>query len=130
MILALDSSILIELQNGNKDVIKKIQELKEVHQSISYIPFIVYFEVYGGILKKLERNQQEAYKFLQLFPLLQPTKKTAEILAELKKKYDELGEALPLADLMIASQVKEHNLLLVTKDTDFNKIQEIKKIIY
>lgn len=130
MILALDTSIIIELENGNKETIEKILEIKKIHQSICYIPFVCYFEVYVGILKKIEKNQKQAYTFLQTFPLLQPTKKTAEILAEMKKKYEEQGKTLSLTDLLIASQIQEHNFLLITKDKDFEHVEEIKKIIF
>ena len=36
---------------------------------------------------------------------------------------------LALADLLISSQVIENNLILVTMDKDFEKIESLKKII-
>jgi predicted nucleic acid-binding protein len=129
MTFVLDSSIVIELEKGNKEIIKKITELNNIHKTTACITFISYFEVYSGIRKKIEKNREKAYNFLQKFPLIYPSKRTAEILAELREKYQEKGSLLPLADMMIVSQVKEHGLLLVTMDRDFEKIGEIRKII-
>ena len=56
-------------------------------------------------------------------------KKTGETLSGLKRKYEKLGNIIPLADLMIASQVIENNLILVTLDKDFERIEEMNKII-
>ena len=47
----------------------------------------------------------------------------------MKYKYDKKGETLPLADFLIASQVIENNMLLVTADKDFDKIEELRKIV-
>ncbi|MBI2142325.1 PIN domain-containing protein [Candidatus Woesearchaeota archaeon] len=46
-----------------------------------------------------------------------------------KYKYDKKGIILSLADLIIASQVKETNMTLVTKDKIFERIEEINKVL-
>jgi len=67
--------------------------------------------------------------FVHKFNMLKVSKRTAEILAELKQKYDKNGEMLPLADLLIASQTIENGGILVTLDTDFRRIEELNKLI-
>ena len=67
--------------------------------------------------------------FLKKFNILQTTNSSAEILSDLKIKYDKKGMSLPLADLLSASIVIDNSLILVTKDRDFEKIEELKKII-
>ncbi|MSR86480.1 type II toxin-antitoxin system VapC family toxin [Candidatus Woesearchaeota archaeon] len=129
MILALDSSILIDLEQNNKETVHRLQQIVEKHQSPACIPFIVYFELYYGTIDRIDKNKEKALHFLQKFPLLQPTQKTAKILAEMKKKYETEGTPFSLADIFIASQVKEHGLLLITKDKAFLKIKDIEKII-
>ena len=129
MILALDSSILIDLEQNNKETVYKLQKIVEKHQSPACIPFIAYFELYYGTIDRIDKNKEKALHFLQKFPLLQPTQKTARILAEMKKKYDTEGISFSLADIFIASQVKEHGLLLITKDKAFSHITDIEKII-
>ena len=81
------------------------------------------------MLKRDIKNKDSFLDFLNNFIYLHITKKTAEILAELKLNYDNKGLKLPLADLLIAAQTKENNFTLVTKDSHFETIEEIEKII-
>ncbi|MBI5072297.1 type II toxin-antitoxin system VapC family toxin [Candidatus Woesearchaeota archaeon] len=129
MILTLDTSILIDLEQAIPETIEKLKRLSELHHSPAHITFISYFEFYFGITGRSPKNYQKAYEFLQKFPVLQPTKRTAEILAKIKKEHEQKGQTLPLADLLIVSQVQEHNLLLVTKDKDFQIFDYIPKVI-
>jgi len=129
MILTLDSSILIDLEKGIQQTKEKIRKLAIIHPDPAPISFMAYVELYTGMLEKKPKKFEKASMFLQQFPFLPLTKRTAEIMATFKKKYDERGISLSLADVLIASQVKEHNLLLVTKDKDFGKVEEINKII-
>lgn len=129
MILTFDTSVLIDIEAAKKETLQRIRELIQLHSDPAILTFIPFFEFYFGIQERSLKNFEKAYSLLQKFPFIQPTKRTAEILAILKKKYYTKGIQLSLANLLIASQVQEHNLLLVTKDNDFMKIEEIKKIV-
>lgn len=129
MILVLDTSILINLEKGEKDTIKKIEELSKVHNSPAVITFVNYFEFLLGIKERNPKNKEKALSFINKFGVLKVNKETADTLSELKYKYDKKGFTLPLADFLITSQVIENNMLLVTKDKDFEKIGELKKVI-
>jgi len=129
MILTLDTSILIDLEEAVPQTIETLKKLCSVHSSPACLTFIPYFEFYFGIIERSPKNYQKAYEFLQKFPVLQPTKRTAELLGTLRKQHEIKGQTLPLADLLIASQVQEHNLLLVTKDKDFQIFLNVQKII-
>lgn len=129
MTLVLDTSILIDIERKNKQTIEKLEELSKVHYTPASITFINYFEFYFGIIQRNVKNKQYMLEFINKFNCLRASNKTAEILADLKYKCDTEGIKLPLADLIIASQVKENDMILVTKDRDFEKIIEIKKII-
>lgn len=74
------------------------------------------------------KNYDEKASFLNKFNMLRTTKRTAEILSDLKIKYDLHGKTFSLADLYIASQVIENNLVLITLDKDFSSIEELNKI--
>lgn len=130
MIITLDTSILIDLEQAIPETIEKLKKLSSIHHAPAHITFISYFEFYFGIMNRSPKNIQKAYEFLQKFPVLQPTKRTAEILAKLRKDHEKKGQTLPLADLLIASQVQEHNLLLVTRDKDFQIFENIQKVIF
>lgn len=129
MNLIFDTSILIELERKNKNVIDKIKEYIELYPAPAKITFITYFEFYYGIQNKNIKNKEKAMAFVNRFNMLRTTKKTAEILSGLKQNQENNGEMLPLADLLIASQVIENDGLLLTLDHDFSKIKELNKII-
>ncbi len=120
MYLIFDTSILIELDRGNKAVINKISELKDIYPTPAKISFISYFEFLYGLRNKSEKNKRKSLEFLEKFGVIQTSKETASILVELKQKYE-----LPLADLLIASHVHEERGILVTKDNDFKDIKEL-----
>ena len=129
MTLVLDTSILIAIEKKDKAILNKIEELSKVHYIPAAITFVNYFEFYFGAMAKNIRNRQVMAEFINKFSCLKASEKTAEILAELKYKYDGKGITIALADLIIASQVIENNMVLVTKDRDFEKINELRKII-
>src|SRR3989344_3530691 len=124
MNLVFDTSILIDIERKNKDIIKKLNELKERYPAPPKISFITRFEFVYGLRNKNSSNKQKAISFLDLFSVMHTTNKTANILSDFKGKYE-----LPLADLFIASQIYESDSVLITKDKDFEKIEEIEKII-
>jgi tRNA(fMet)-specific endonuclease VapC len=129
MTLVLDSTIVVDLERGNKKTISSIEKLKEKFPGLPIITFITYFEFFEGLLRRDVKSKEGSLEFLNKFSYLHITKKTAEILAELKTNNSKKGINLPLADLLIAAQVKENNLLLITKDNHFKQIEEIDKII-
>ncbi|MBD3203638.1 PIN domain-containing protein [Candidatus Woesearchaeota archaeon] len=127
--LIIDTSVIIDIENKVESTIKKIYNLSRLHNEKGSISFITYYEFMYGIKKKSIKNQQRLILKIKKYKLLNTTEKTPEIILELKYKYDKLGMILPLSDLIIAAQTKEHNHLLVTKDSHFKKFDEIKKEI-
>jgi len=129
MSLAFDTSILIEIEKENKEILKRLQELRGSYPLPVQLPFISYYEFLRGLKIGNPKNYDELMDFLNSFNVLRTTNKTADILSDLRIKYDGLGIILNLADLLIASQAIENQLIVVTRDKDFEKIQEVKKII-
>lgn len=129
MSLVLDTSILINLEKGDKNTIKKLKELSKINDTPAVITFISYFEFLLGIKERNPKNKEKALAFLNRFAILKVNRETVNILSELKYNYDKKGLTLPLADFLIASQVIENNMVLVTADKDFEKIEELKKIL-
>ena len=124
MTLVFDSSIIIEIERGNKDIIEKLKELRKIHPAPPKISFMSYFEFLYGLRKKSPKNKIKSEEFLKLFDTIQTDNSTASFLVRLKDKYE-----LSLTDLFIASQVMENDYILVTKDKDFERIEEIEKVI-
>lgn len=129
MSLAFDTSILIELERKNPEVIKKIDKLAHNYPAYPQLPFISYYEFIRGLKIKKDKNYGKKLAFVDKFNILKTSKRTAEILADLRIKYEKIGFSFPLADLFISAQAIENQLILVTRDKDFEKIEELKKII-
>ena len=129
MILVFDTSIIVDIERNNIDIINKIKKLIKLHPSEAKITFITYYEFLKGVEKRKIKTKEKAIEFINKFGLLDINKRTAEILAELKIKYDRLGIEFSLADLLIAAQTIENQMLLVTKDKNFDKIKELNKFI-
>jgi len=129
MTLVLDTSILIALERKDKETLSKLETITEKYKSPPSITFINLFEILLGIKLRQPRRYKEAIEFLERFDVLNTTDETAKILAEIKIKYDKKGIILPLADLIIVSLVIENKMILITKDRDFEKIEELKKEI-
>jgi predicted nucleic acid-binding protein len=123
MIFVLDTSVLIDISNKKEAVINKIKEISK-DSSIAKITFINDFEFRYGLRDKNEKNQMKLLEFIHRFPMLNTTPTTPIILSDLKSKYE-----MSLTDLMIAALTIENNHVLITRDNDFSKIKELKKII-
>lgn len=124
MYLSFDTSVLIELERENKDILSRVQKLKETYPASPKIPFISYYEFLHGTRNRNLTNKAKAEAFIDLFEVLAVTKTTAKILSQFKEKYE-----LPFPDLFIAAQTKEQDAILVTRDKDFERIEELKKIV-
>ena len=129
MTLLLDTSILISIERKERGIVSKISEISKTHYQHPLISFISYFEFYSGLIEKNVKNKQIMIQFINKFNCLKASSATAQILAELKYKYEKKGITIPLADMIIASHAKEFNLTLVTTDKAFEKIEDINKII-
>ena len=129
MTFLLDTSILIGIQRRDKEIIRKIEELKKLHFQPASISFINYFEFYYGLIDKNIKNREIMLDFINKFNCLKASAITAEILTELKHKYERKGIVIGLADLIVATHAKENGMVLVTQDKIFEKIDEISKIV-
>lgn len=127
--LIFDTSILIAIERGDEKVINELKELSKSYPVPPQLTFVSFFEYLTGLRIRKTKALQSSLLFLKKFNVLHTTNSSAEILADLKIKYDKKGIALSLADLLSASIVMDNNLVLVTKDKDFERIEELKKII-
>lgn len=129
MSLVFDTSVLIALQRKDEQVIAKLEELSKTYALTPYTTILNIFEFVLGIKLKPPRNAKESVAFVKRFDILNTTERTSELMADLKFKYDRKGLLLPIADLIITSLVIENDMVLVTRDRDFEKIEELHKEI-
>ena len=129
MMLVFDTSVIISIEKNDRKIIKRISELSKIYTGAPQTTFIAYYEFLLGIKNRSPKNQVKSIEFLNNFNCLCATKETSKILSDLKHKYNNKGISINLADLIIASQTKENNMALITRNKIFEKIEEISKII-
>lgn len=128
MSLVLDTVILVDLEKGKRQTKEKLEKLAKEYPSPPQITFINLFEFLLVTKLSSEKKKQQALNFINNFGVLHTTDETAKTLADLRVKYDKKGIVLSLADFIIAALTIENSLTLVTRDSDFRKIHELKTI--
>lgn len=129
MTLVLDSSILFDLARGFLPTVDKLAVLTREDRSPPAITFVNHFEFLVGVYARRGKHDDVHLIFINKFIVLQTTRTTSVILSSLKNKYDSLGVGISLSDLIIAALCIENRMTLVTKDKDFDRIDELRKII-
>lgn len=121
--ILLDTNIVIEVFDGNKDIADKINKLPEF-----YITSIVLGELHIGVnrVTNKAKHLKKVNDFLKICTVLDVDSITAayygEIVAALYKK----GKPLPINDVWIAATAIQHDLTLITRDKHFNEISNLK----
>jgi tRNA(fMet)-specific endonuclease VapC len=119
----LDTGIVIEVFNGNKNVADKINGLSRF-----YISSVVLGELYVGInrVSNATKHLKKLNDFLQLCEVLDVDGITAlhygKIAAALYKK----GTPIPINDIWIAASAIQHDFTLVARDKHFDEIDTLK----
>jgi predicted nucleic acid-binding protein len=112
-----DTNVLIHLLNNNADVVEFLDEKYVIISSITEL------ELYG---KQMSPAELEIISSLIdsciVVDLIQPIKK---IVIQLKQKYN-----IKLPDAIIAATSIYYDVPLVTFDTNFQNIEEIKLILF
>lgn len=129
MKLIFDTSILIDIEKNKGETLDKLRELFRLYPSPPELTFISYFEYLYGLKKRSPKNLEDSISFIDSFNVLQTTNKTADILSNLKLKYEKKGMEFSLSDFLSACIAIENDFTLLTKDKDFERIEELKKII-
>ncbi|WP_254523160.1 type II toxin-antitoxin system VapC family toxin [Natrinema caseinilyticum] len=125
--IALDSSFLIDYLRGDDDTRSFLERETE---PVYYTPTIVLFELYrdaawsdtgsvGAVVDGLGWTEPLPFD-------AGATREAAEIHAELLTD----GNPINVADVMIAGVCRHHGASLVTRDSDFEVVDELETISY
>ena len=119
----LDTSILIGLLRGDENIEKAVSETDEKLSTC----FPIKYELYRGtkLARKTEEGEKQVEKMINELETLRANSKAARKTSELKQEYPDVE----LFDLMIAAICIAHEAEILTKDRDFNKIDELNKTI-
>lgn len=122
MSLIIDTSILIEIENNNQDIINKVNALKDAPKAELYLTIFSFCEFYYGAINKSEKNQEKVRERLSHYKLLNTTQATAMIFCNLLHHLKKKGTPLPQFDVFISALAVEHGFTLVTADTHFKEV--------
>lgn len=127
MTYILDTNIITAILKGNEKVKKRTQEVIMDGKEI-FINGISYYEIKRGLLAanatvQLGKFDLLCKKFgLILLNTVSIFDEAAKIYANLKQKGKLIGDA----DILISSIVKTGDFILVSNDTDFNRIRDVR----
>ena len=127
--LVFDTGILIEIERKNEKLMSILKELSLDFPQNPSITAITYSEFYYGYLSKSNKNKELAQQELEKYEILNTTKNSSKIFAELKFNVEQKGRLIPLLDLLIASIVIDNGMTLVTSDNHFNEVEKLEKIV-
>ncbi len=121
--ICLDTSIIIDLFRGDKETESLLSDIEGVF-AVSY-PIVC--ELYKGAYKssKPEKGEKEIEKFLENVHFLKPGPNASKSYGKLNERYPEISDF----DLMIASICISEQAELLTRDDDFEDIEELDKNI-
>ena len=123
----LDTNIITALLKANRSVKEKIKEITIEGDDI-LINGISYYEIKRGLLAVNATNKLKIFDhFCEQFGSLWLDTQSifdeaAKIYADLKTK----GELIEDADILIASTVKNQDFILVSDDSDFDRVQDLR----
>ena len=118
----LDTSVVIELINGNAAVLSHIQPGTEI-----YLPYVTIGELYFGAYKssRVRANLTQITSLTLdntvLFSNMETARQYGIIRADLAQK----GRPIPDNDVWIAAIAIEYSLVLVTRDTHFENVDKL-----
>ncbi len=121
--ICLDTSVIIDLFSGDKETESLLSDIEGVF-AVSY-PIVC--ELYKGAYKssKPEKGEKEIEKFLENVHFLKPGPNASKSYGKLNERYPEISDF----DLMIASICISEQAELLTRDDDFEDIEELDKNI-
>lgn len=121
----LDTNAYTKLLLGEKDVLEELGKADRV-----FMPVIVLGELFAGFRggSKEMRNKKLLEQFLgkpqvEIIPV---SKETSEIFGEIKHSLIQAGTPLPINDVWIACCAIEAGAVIVTYDSHFLKIPEVR----
>jgi tRNA(fMet)-specific endonuclease VapC len=119
----LDTNVIIALFKGDVAVQKNLTEAEKV-----FIPAIVLGELYYGARKsgRVERNMTQIEEFVGSVPVLACSTGTAREYGIIKNQLRVKGRPIPENDIWIAAVARQRDLVLVSRDDHFAKVEGIK----
>lgn len=119
----LDTNIVIALFAGEKSILAKLAQVREV-----FISSTVLGELYYGALKsaRIKENLKKIDGFVIDCTILTCDAETAGEYGKIKAELTQKGKMIPENDIWIAAVTRQYDLTIVTKDEHFGFIENLK----
>ena len=123
----LDTSIVVTIFSGDDSVPKRLGQSGEI-----FVPSIAVGELYFGAYKsgKIAENLTQIREFITNSAILGCDVNTANEYGLVKNQLRAKGQLIPENDIWIAAIALQYNLILVTSDKHFERINGLKLEIY
>ena len=118
----LESNFIIDLLNGKENAVLVYEEIKNASLSITAIASVALFE----ILRGKEQNQTKIQKFEELRQTLEVLpfgEREAEEASQIEKTIHQNGFTISALDLLIGATAKTNGAILLSNDSDYNRIE-------
>ena len=118
----LESNFIIDLLNGKQNAVAVYEEIKDAPLTITAIASVALFE----ILRGKEQNQSKIQKFEELrqkLEVLSFGEREAEEASQIEKVIHQNGFTISALDLFIGATAKINGAVLISNDSDYNRIE-------
>ncbi|MBI5470363.1 PIN domain-containing protein [Candidatus Kaiserbacteria bacterium] len=118
----LESNFIIDLLNGKENAVAVYEEIKDAPLAITAIASVALFE----ILRGKEQNQSKIKKFEELrqrLEVLSFGEREAEEASWIEKRIHQNGFTISPLDLLIGATAKINGAVLVSNDSDYDRIE-------
>jgi tRNA(fMet)-specific endonuclease VapC len=119
----LDTNIVIALFDNDLRVRDRLNEAEEV-----FVPSVVAGELYYGAYHsgRVKENLARVDEFVGEMVILACDVETARLYGEVKGQLRQKGRPIPENDLWITALARQYDLTLITRDTHFQEIEELR----
>lgn len=119
----LDTNIVIEIFDGNKNIADNLNAVTEF-----YISSVVLGELYIGVnrVTNKAKHLKKLNDFLKLCTVLDTDSITAKYYGETVTMLYKKGKPVPTNDIWIAAVALQYDLTIITRDKHFHEINGLK----
>ena len=118
----LESNFIIDLLNGKENAVQVYEEIKNASFTITAIASVALFE----ILRGKEQNQAKIKRFEELRQTLEVLsfgEREAEEASQIEKIIHQNGFTISAIDLLIGATAKTNGAILLSNDSDYDRIE-------
>ena len=96
------------------------------------VPSVVLGEYYFGIRQSRHRSRYEEWlrRYLSLAEIAAVTSATADVYADIRLELKRLGHPIPPNDAWIAALARQHALPVLSNDTHFDVVADVRRIAF